>query len=322
MNRVAKGGAEFPAGATIDAFTEGYDQFHEVAAFWKLDLMQIREGVHRGRVRAAHTKGMQLALVEHRCGTRMRGLVPTGTFVLCFPASVEGEVRFRGEPLGAGQIAVQRADNEIDFLFHTAIDMFTVAIDESYLADRAAALWQCDPDLSSRILTAPGHGVDERLRAALIRRLSGGLSEPAALSDPGQGQKLEREIVEGILGGVGEPRPVENSLARRWLARRAAAFLEERFAEDLSISDICRAVRASRRTLHLGFLEVYGLSPMRYLNVVRLNAARRDLMARPDRVSVTQVAGDCGFTHMGRFSSAYRKFFGVLPSREPTSDRD
>ncbi|GAB4176305.1 MAG: hypothetical protein Fur0032_16240 [Terrimicrobiaceae bacterium] len=78
------------------------------------------------------------------------------------------------------------------------------------------------------------------------------------------------------------------------------------------MSDLCAEVRASRRTLHLGFLELYGLGPMAYLRVIRLNGARRDL--RRARGSVTDIAMAWGFNHLGRFSAYYRQFFGELPS--------
>lgn len=79
--------------------------------------------------------------------------------------------------------------------------------------------------------------------------------------------------------------------------------------------DICRALNVSRRTLQYSFAEIYGIAPLAYLRRVRLNRARCDLStAADDRGSVTTVATQWGFMHLGRFSLDYRQLFGELPS--------
>ena len=80
---------------------------------------------------------------------------------------------------------------------------------------------------------------------------------------------------------------------------------------------LCEAVGANRRTLHLGFLEVYGVPPMKYLSALRLCGARRSILAPRNReVRVTDIAMAWGFTHLGRFAMDYRSFFGELPSAD------
>lgn len=87
--------------------------------------------------------------------------------------------------------------------------------------------------------------------------------------------------------------------------------------EDISIGELCEVLGASRRTLHLGFMELYGVPPMRYLQAFRLNGVRAQLKGgRRDWGSVTEIATAWGFGNMGRFSAAYRRFFGVLPSQD------
>ena len=48
--------------------------------------------------------------------------------------------------------------------------------------------------------------------------------------------------------------------------------------------------------------------------MLRLNQVRRDLKAVPsDMASVTSIAYEYGFWHMGHFSDAYRQLFGKTP---------
>jgi AraC family ethanolamine operon transcriptional activator len=87
--------------------------------------------------------------------------------------------------------------------------------------------------------------------------------------------------------------------------------------EEISITALCEAVGANRRTLHLGFMELYGIPPMKYLRALRLCQVRRDILRSDNpNLKVTDVAMAWGFNHLGRFSGAYRDFFGGLPSKE------
>lgn len=47
----------------------------------------------------------------------------------------------------------------------------------------------------------------------------------------------------------------------------------------------------------------------------RLAAARKALRLAEPHQTVTNIANESGFSHMGRFSSNYKEMFGKLPSR-------
>ena len=70
----------------------------------------------------------------------------------------------------------------------------------------------------------------------------------------------------------------------------------------------------SSRTLHRAFLRDYGMAPMSMLRRIRLRAARKRLETAGPETTVTMVAFDCGFTHLGRFSQEYSRQFGEPPS--------
>jgi AraC family ethanolamine operon transcriptional activator len=84
----------------------------------------------------------------------------------------------------------------------------------------------------------------------------------------------------------------------------------------LTLADICQAVYASKRSLHYGFQDRFGMGPMAFLKVLRLHAVRRLLLsAEPQSLQVREVAGDWGFYSMGHFARDYRQFFGESPSQ-------
>ena len=75
-----------------------------------------------------------------------------------------------------------------------------------------------------------------------------------------------------------------------------------------------RNTGVSLRTLQRSFSEYFQVSPCEYIKVRRLNAERLALAASNSSLdSVTKVAVENGFTHLGRFAVDYREHFEESP---------
>ena len=90
------------------------------------------------------------------------------------------------------------------------------------------------------------------------------------------------------------------------------AFIRNRLSAPIALEDLARVAGVSPRTLHVLCHRQRGVSPMELLRNLRLDAARQRLLSG-DLVSVTEVAFEYGFGHLGRFSSYYQMRFGELP---------
>ncbi len=108
------------------------------------------------------------------------------------------------------------------------------------------------------------------------------------------------------------------------IMRRLEELLEANSDRTLYLTELCRAVGVSERTLRACCPEHLGMSPTRYLWLRRMHLARRGLRtADPAAASVTEIATSYGFWELGRFSVAYRWLFGESPSaalRRPAGD--
>lgn len=86
-------------------------------------------------------------------------------------------------------------------------------------------------------------------------------------------------------------------------------------AERLYVTDLCEAAGVSERTLQYAFRELLGMTPVAYLNRLRLHRVRQTLRtATHASTTVTKEALRWGFWHFGDFSRAYKDCFGELPS--------
>ncbi len=85
--------------------------------------------------------------------------------------------------------------------------------------------------------------------------------------------------------------------------------------QPITMKDLVAVANISARSIHQAFSKYRGYSPKSLLRSVRLERARERLLTADTGESVTGIAFDCGFGHLGRFSTDYRKRFGELPSQ-------
>lgn len=96
--------------------------------------------------------------------------------------------------------------------------------------------------------------------------------------------------------------------------RRALDYIEHNLREDISMEAVIAASAVSARALYTGFERFVGTPPQLYIRNRRLDGVREALEEASAPVTVSELAMEWGFTHLGRFSSEYRRRFGELPS--------
>ncbi len=106
-----------------------------------------------------------------------------------------------------------------------------------------------------------------------------------------------------------------------WQVRRVVDFIEQHWAEPITIEQLTRISETSSRSLFLLFKRTYDMSPMVYLSQVRLRHAKELLSHPSPGVSVTKVGFMCGFSNMGNFAMKYYGAFGEKPSDTLRSNR-
>jgi AraC family L-rhamnose operon regulatory protein RhaS len=89
------------------------------------------------------------------------------------------------------------------------------------------------------------------------------------------------------------------------------SFMEERYADDLSVSALATAGGISERTLRREFRRVLGVSPIEHLTILRIRKSENLLLN--SQFNITETALRCGFADSNYFSRAFRKVNGISP---------
>ncbi|MEL7408698.1 MAG: AraC family transcriptional regulator, partial [Cyanobacteria bacterium J06558_2] len=93
----------------------------------------------------------------------------------------------------------------------------------------------------------------------------------------------------------------------------AREILAARLENPPSILELTRQVRLCDRTLRRGFRELFGTTIIGYLTSLRMEQAER--LLREGKLSICEVANSVGYSHLGHFSAAFKRQFGITPSQ-------
>lgn len=93
--------------------------------------------------------------------------------------------------------------------------------------------------------------------------------------------------------------------------------LEHALDEDWTLENMAAECNLSRTQFSQHCLALTNMSPVRYLQSLRLDAAKRKLAARSG--TVTEIAHECGFSSSQYFATCYRRHFGITPIETPHS---
>ena len=108
----------------------------------------------------------------------------------------------------------------------------------------------------------------------------------------------------------------------RQKAFHASVFHVAQNPQKVTAWSMAQAAGVSQKTLEVAFRECIGMTPGKYLAIVRLNGVHKDLcQTNPSAKAITRIALDWGFSNFHRFRTAYRQLFGELPSQTLKSSR-
>ena len=102
--------------------------------------------------------------------------------------------------------------------------------------------------------------------------------------------------------------------------QRAIRWLKAHYAQPLRIESLAREAHMSASSLHHHFRALTSMSPLQYQKQLRLQEARRLLIA--EGLEVARAGHAVGYESASQFSREYSRLYGAPPSRDAAKWRD
>lgn len=96
--------------------------------------------------------------------------------------------------------------------------------------------------------------------------------------------------------------------------RNIEDYIESHANQAIDIATLAKVSGLSGATIHRTFRKHRDYTPMQFLKQTRMRLVNQRLLKACSSDSVTRIAMECGFTHLGRFAAEYRHQFNEDPS--------
>lgn len=106
---------------------------------------------------------------------------------------------------------------------------------------------------------------------------------------------------------------ITDNAADRDFINRAIALIEDNISDaDFDIDAFCRGMGLSKSNLYRKFAAITGQKPTEFIRSIRLKRAT-DLI-KDGRLSISEIAYQCGFSSPSYFNKRFKEMFGVSPT--------
>jgi AraC-like DNA-binding protein len=281
---------------------------------------QVERSPFRGRISELQLDSMHVLRDQLFTPHVYRGPSWTGSHVFFSFLPSAGSTFLQGRPVNHEMVLKYPTDYFCRSFASGPVDCIAISVRaEAFEAESIELTGQAiSPQLARQVLCVRQQEVVARFQKCAVDMLEHVASSPAVLEDPDWRRAARQTVMQMLLdvvksdtlGGHKLPPPS----TRAYVVTKAIEYIKANMASVPVLSDVCRNVRVSQRTLRYSFEEILGVSPSHYLLSLRLRCVRDELLQGRGTIGIHRVAQRNGFGHMGRFALFYQQAFGELPS--------
>ena len=308
----------FPAGFTVDLPQLDVEMMQHYARMWDVEHTQLGKGVFEGSLFGVHTPRIQLGTSHFSHAIMTKGSFPDGCIVLYYYSgglSTDPVYNFHNRTITPNEVVILTKSDELDLLTYDAIDLHTIVIKKDLFYNTFYTFFADTPDTpieNKRLyLKADKIALFHQTHTSWITYLAEEF--PKLINKPSY-ERIESEILHQLFSCMLFTPATKKR--KKFQIKKVRDLLEENITQAADIATITDELNIGLSQLHHTFKKEYGVSPKKYLHLLRLNAVKKELqLADAHSVSIADIALKYDFIHMGHFAAGYKQHFGETPSQ-------
>ena len=305
--------AIFPVGFVIDENYLSFEEMKNHEKGWDLQSSEMEDGPFQSRIHAIHTPCIQLAYHEYSKAMFMSGLYPKKCILLYIAKSTTPPI-VDHMPTLVNELSIGFESEEVDVLLNNACTYYSIAVEKELFL---RAYYQYFGVMLEEVVMSGKLLIKEEqlphffegLRA-WVKYLS---NQELKATYENQYENIENEILRFVFSFIITKKKSVQRL--KFDIKIVREYLEQCLEKDINIIQLAKELKIGERQLHNAFKKNYGLTPKKFLQQLRLNAIKEELLAsNPKNTATSDVAFKYKFLHMSHFTNEYKKLFGQTPS--------
>lgn len=292
------------------------DYVNKHVGLHRLELMCSRSEKMASRL--AYREFADIGLSKISYGNDTRVLCPDLVDKYHFQLVTQGQCRWRSKDqelhVKKGQALMLNPQRYQELIYSSDCEKLIVKVPREILntvcLDYAGNLPRAGVQFDARVVDLQNSLAFMRLFEAILHEADHGEIDMARMEIPYR-DLLLKKMIDAFPSNIRENCVEEN---KDKILGRALRYISDHIKEDIAVEDLADLCNVSTRTLYNLFAKHMSITPKQYIKNARLKGLHNEIQHNPKIRNVTEVALDYGFTHLGRFSSDYRRLFGELPS--------
>ena len=303
----------FEAGLVVSEEYMSFIAMKEGEIGWDIQSSQAESGTFHSTLQGVHTHNIQLGVHAYSTSMLFRGSYPAGT-VLLYMFDAKALTCSFNDPVLKNEILVGFPNEEVDMIINSSSVVYTLAVEETCFREAFKDYFSTgfNEYMKDHTLLVPFEMLEE-----LSHEFQAYLLELSKIDTDIMTEEdysiIDMKILNTLFGYLYKQEKEAKRL--KFDVTEIRKYLENNIESDISIKDVSQVLNISERQLHNAFKKNYGITPKRYLLILRLNAIYRDLkFSTSNDVTLSDIVYKYGFTHMSHFSKAFKKLFSKMPS--------
>lgn len=297
-------------GLVVDQEFFDYSLMQQSSKNWLYTLRyRFSTGTFYGRHDGIQLNNLQFGHAIRKEGLMLEGVSPKDCLTFALVQKSPAPLCINRLKLKTGEVIIIDDEKSYDFVSSAYTKLAIVSISKALIAiEMPWILNAIDKKFKDK---------DNILSETIEREWGRVIDEPTLSSNIEALDEMEKKIIDALKKAF-TPESGEGChlTTGEMIAFEVKAFLLTSLEETMTVQSICKQFEITDKTLETSFKSLFGITPKRFINLLKLNRAHEDLLSIDvESVNVSDIASKWGFNNFDRFAHQYEALFGVLPSK-------
>ena len=293
---------------------EDFGIINAISQGWQTRWSYLKRGTTKADLRIFTTPRIQFSNVNYSDAIMIESSPPDGAVQVSFIKS-KGLCNVNGQKLQKYELVIIEGNEESNYLSDSYNEIFSIVFESAYFHKIFYAYFgrALDTLRMEYRLVLQEQGISQLITTLqewflFFESHNLTLTKEMFLS-------IEENIIEDLFSLVALMPKKEHTNEKNY-TRRAREILEDNIDNIYKITELMEEFDINARTLQYSFKKELGVTPKQYLQNLRLNAIRNELLSQNvKQKSISTIIAKYGYFHPSHFTTEYKKFFGETPTQ-------
>jgi len=296
-----------------------YESFYADALRWNIEFIKLDRGDFSGQIELVDIGDIQIGSVALSGKIEQHGISPARFRTFVLPANRYQSFNWLNRNVDYRDLLVFSTKRDLEALSFDGFHYYMISIAEELLEDiiheNQFNNLNNYLDSSEKVIQL-NQGYFVNIQSYLQTIFEQLRTHPQLLDSVLMIYQLRNRLpfkllnfLDRVKAGIKAPLTRKRDLA----ILKCQNYIRGKSLNAISLPKLAELSNVSERTIELGFLERFELTPKAYINIVKLNEVNQILLNNTRHKQISSIAREIGFNHLGQFAASYRNLFGELP---------